>query len=506
MTIQILRYPHRISWLSLFLIGEATAFKLAYTTRLSHHRHRVIISKDPSNLFPVRFMSTVDSVALTGDVDYGASQITVLSGLDPVRKRPGMYIGSTGPDGLHQLMWEVVDNSIDEALAGHAKLIQTVLNQDGSCTVIDDGRGIPTDIHPITGVSALETVLTVLHAGGKFENDSGRSGYKVSGGLHGVGISVVNALSSWVEVKVQRKMKEYFMRFERGLATGPLKIHDDPPIHTQHDSIDKYVVSNLNNEDGEQEDWENNPGRLRWIQEKVDMVQQLKASKKSGTEVTFLPDIQVFKGENGKPSISFDSIRLKARMDELAFLNPGLVLTLQDKTAHGNGSIEIFYHAGGLQEYVEMLCNTKTPLFGEKDKTKFTKETKFKSGKIKRMDRNQNDPVDGLLSEDGGTIVINGNVDTSEAPPVSVTAALRWSSDMYTETILSFTNNIRTRDGGSHVDGLKTSLTRAVNVAAKRLGKLKEGQSNLPGEFIREGLTAIISVSVIEPEFEGQTK
>jgi DNA gyrase subunit B len=236
------------------------------------------------------------------------------------------------------------------------------------------------------------------------------------------------------------------------------------------------------------------------------MVRKLKAQRNSGTEVTFLQDIQFFKGENGKASITFDSMRLKARMDELAFLNPGLVLTLQDKTAHGNGAIDIFHHAGGLLEYVEMLCNTKSPLFGDTDKTKVSKGKISKNGKLKKGEKSQSDPVEGLISEDGGTIFITGTVDTSDAPPVSVTAALRWSDDMYTETILSFTNNIRTRDGGSHVDGLKTSLTRAINAAAKRLGKLKEGQANLPGEFIREGLTAIISVSVVEPEFEGQTK
>jgi DNA gyrase subunit B len=200
--------------------------------------------------------STVED-ELTG---YDAGQITVLSGLDPVRKRPGMYIGGTGPDGLHHLIWEVVDNCVDEALAGHAQLIQTVLNPDGSCTVIDDGRGIPTDLHPTTGVSALETVMTVLHAGGKFENDSGTSGYKVSGGLHGVGISVVNALSESVVVQVHRKKKSFEMKFSRGVAVEALKERsgvdassiyatddtndDDDTVDFDDDNVDSLNMSN----------------------------------------------------------------------------------------------------------------------------------------------------------------------------------------------------------------------------------------------------------------------
>jgi Histidine kinase-, DNA gyrase B-, and HSP90-like ATPase len=168
--------------------------------------------------------SVEDRIETVNGNQYDANQITVLSGLDPVRKRPGMYIGSTGPEGLHHLVWEVIDNCVDEALAGHATHITTTINEDGSCTVVDDGRGIPTDLHPTTGLSALETVLTVLHAGGKFENEGGSSGYKVSGGLHGVGISVVNALSSFVDVKVNRNSKEYQMRFERGNPVGPLQV------------------------------------------------------------------------------------------------------------------------------------------------------------------------------------------------------------------------------------------------------------------------------------------
>ncbi|EEC47263.1 predicted protein [Phaeodactylum tricornutum CCAP 1055/1] len=376
--------------------------------------------------------ATVEADAVNGASSvaaqsYGAGQITVLKGLDPVRKRPGMYIGSTGPDGLHHLVWEVVDNCVDEALAGHATFVTTTIHADGSLTVTDDGRGIPTDLHSETGKSALETVLTELHAGGKFDNQGSNSGYKVSGGLHGVGISVVNALSEFVHVKVDRTPELYQMRFERGVPTGPLQ--------------------------------------------NLDKLKTLLSKRKSGTSVTFLPDLKVFKGDNGKPDITFDSSRLKGRMDEIAYLNAGLVLTLKDeRKSPGRGRLQVFYHAGGLAEYAELLCRTKTPLFQGTT-----------SSRKKKPARKQKDSA----SDDD---------------------ALRWSSDMYAESILSFCNNIRTRDGGSHVEGLKACLTRTVNQAAKRSNKAKEGAANLPGEFIREGLTAIVSVSVSEPEFEGQTK
>jgi len=432
---------------------------------------------------------------------YDAGQITVLSGLDPVRKRPGMYIGSTGPDGLHHLVWEVVDNSVDEALAGHATLIQTTLNSDGSCTVTDDGRGIPTDIHPVTGVSALETVLTVLHAGGKFENDSGTSGYKVSGGLHGVGISVVNALSEYVYVKVHRKKKEFGMKFERGVASSPLEEVDGADacsvynLDSQDDAVDAMEDNFDDDDDG------NSNRNVMTYKEKINFVRKLQRKRKNGTSVTFLPDIQVFKAENGKPGIKFDPARLKGRMDELAYLNPGLVLTLNDERSESKkNKVEVFYHAGGLEEYVELLCKSKTPLISDPNKGKGKKD-KNSSTKSKTKD-----PLQGMISDDGSTILITGSSSADKTAPVDVKVALRWSSDMYTETILSFTNNIRTRDGGSHVEGLKSSITRAVNAVAKKNGKVKDGQKNLPGEFIREGLTAIVSVSVTEPEFEGQTK
>ena len=239
--------------------------------------------------------------------DYGAGQITVLSGLDPVRKRPGMYIGSTGPDGLHHLVWEVVDNCVDEALAGHATLIQTLINPDGSCTVVDDGRGIPTDVHPTTGVSALETVLTVLHAGGKFDNESGGGGYKVSGGLHGVGISVVNALSEYVDVRVDRGGVAYAMRFEHGAPTAPLQIEEGASAvvaSSAADAADDEDVS-MDNDDDDGNDEGDGGNKASGAKstaatkaiEDAKLVRTLQSMRKRGTQVTFLPDIAVFKGE-----------------------------------------------------------------------------------------------------------------------------------------------------------------------------------------------------------------
>ena len=409
------------------------------------------------------------------------------------------YIGSTGPDGLHHLVWEVVDNCVDEALAGHASLLQTTLNADGSCTVTDDGRGIPTDVHPTTGVSALETVLTVLHAGGKFDNESGGSGYKVSGGLHGVGISVVNALSEYVKVQVNRKKEEFFMEFQRGTPVGTLEMRSETTTleaHVISDGESRIVASRKKSVDSIEEGMT--------MVEKIDLVKKLQSKRKSGTSVTFLPDIDVFKGDNGKPGIKLDPARLRGRMDELAYLNPGLVLTLQDKRVEGTEKpIDVFYHAGGLEEYANLLCSSKTPLIQPKKRGKKRKTTATKKAPTVTA---SNDPLHGMLSEDGYTILISGTSSSEKAPPVDVSVALRWSSDMYTESILSFTNNIRTKDGGTHVEGLRASLTRAVNAVAKKSGKVKDGQGNLPGEFVREGLTAIISVSVIEPEFEGQTK
>ena len=348
--------------------------------------------------------------------DYGAAQIQVLEGLEPVRKRPGMYIGSTGPRGLHHLVYEVVDNAVDEALAGHCTEIHVHLHGDGSAEVTDNGRGIPTDIHPRTGKSALETVLTVLHAGGKF----GGGGYKVSGGLHGVGVSVVNALSAWVEVVVYRQDQEHRQRFEKGAAQGPLQSRD------------------LDNHD---------PDRGR-----------------RGTTVRFCPDKDIFTG-----GIGFDFPTLAARLRELAYLNGGVNILFSDGRQDaldeaGNPHRETYFYEGGIKEYVAYMTQDKDPL--HKD-----------------------------------IIFVQGEKDG-----VQVEAALQWCSDAYSDSILGFANNIRTVDGGTHLEGFKAVLTRTLNTLARKRNKRKEADSNLSGENIREGLTAVLSVKVPEPEFEGQTK
>jgi DNA gyrase subunit B len=522
---------------------------------------------------------------------YNANQITVLTGLDPVRKRPGMYIGSTGVDGLHHLVWEVIDNSVDEALAGHANCITCTLEADGSCTIVDNGRGIPTDVHPVTGQSALETVLTVLHAGGKFHNDdpddsNKRGGYRVSGGLHGVGISVVNALSEQVKVHVHRNDKEYSMTFHQGIPTPPqLKVIDDASaswvdaevnaavtaIVAQHEDHIKSPASlNKNskkrggrdnkkgddNDDDDDDDVQSQAERLAVQRTNLELLQQVQQDRRTGTTVNFLPDINVFKGGNGQPSIALDPSRLHTRMEEIAYLNAGLVLALIDKRGEkktgreltaernvadaddyhddnddtdaatpmkknskqqqqkGTDKVQVFYHAGGLAEYVERLCETKTPLFTVAANKKSTRKSTVSS-------TTGTDPLAGLLSADGSTILCSGSFSPPGRSSITVSLALRWSSDMYTESILSFCNNIRTKDGGSHVDSFKTCLTRSVNSLVKKLGIVKASSSsssssssnkdsdtnlNLPGDFIREGLTAIVSVSVADPEFEGQTK
>jgi DNA gyrase subunit B len=342
--------------------------------------------------------------------NYGADQIQVLEGLEPVRKRPGMYIGTTGPRGLHHLVYEVVDNSVDEALAGHCRKIQVTLKPDGSVEVIDDGRGIPTDIHPSTGKSALETVMTVLHAGGKF----GGGGYKVSGGLHGVGISVVNALSEWVEVTVWREKKVHTQRFERGVPIGELAIAPSPHHGT-------------------------------------------------GTSVQFKPDTQIFTG-----GIEFDYNTLSGRLRELAYLNAGVEIQFTDERLEllkrDEPRRDIYHYAGGIREYVAYINNDKQAIHDE-------------------------------------IIFVSG-----ERNNVQVEVALQWCSDAYTDNLLGFANNIRTIDGGTHLEGLKAVLTRTMNAIARKRNKLKESDSNLAGENIREGLTGVISVKVPEPEFEGQTK
>ncbi|XWK86854.1 MAG: DNA topoisomerase (ATP-hydrolyzing) subunit B [Phormidium sp.] len=341
---------------------------------------------------------------------YSAEQIQVLEGLEPVRKRPGMYIGSTGPRGLHHLVYEVVDNSIDEALAGYCTHIEIDLNADGSVTVTDDGRGIPTDIHPRTGKSALETVLTVLHAGGKF----GGGGYKVSGGLHGVGVSVVNALSEYLEVTVWREKKVHKQRFERGVPVTELQAE---PI----------------------------------------------TENRTGTSVTFSPDEQIF-----KDGIEFDYTTLVARLRELAYLNAGVKITFTDNRLEllksDTPRVESYEYKGGIREYIAYMNREKQPLHEE-------------------------------------IIFVQG-----ERNNVQLEVALQWCSDAYSDNLLGFANNIRTIDGGTHLEGLKAVLTRTMNTIARKRNKLKEADANLAGENIREGLTAVISVKVPDPEFEGQTK
>jgi len=342
--------------------------------------------------------------------NYGAEQIQVLEGIEHVRKRPGMYIGSTGERGLHHLVYEVVDNSVDEALAGYCKNIQVSLNPDGSVTVVDDGRGIPTDIHPRTGKSAVETVLTVLGAGGKFGGDSG---YKVTGGLHGVGVSVVNALSQWLEVTVWRDRKINTQRFERGMPVTTLQTE---PSNEQ----------------------------------------------RTGTSVTFLPDSTIF-----TTGTTFTYATLAGRLRELAFLNGGVRITFTDNRLDGLESgephVETYFYEGGIREYVAYMNRDKQPLHEE-------------------------------------IIYVHG-----ERNNVQVEVALQWSADAYTDNLLGFANNIRTIDGGTHLEGLKTVLTRTMNSIARKRNKLRD-DDKLAGENIREGLTGVISVKVPEPEFEGQTK
>ncbi|NRB09723.1 MAG: DNA topoisomerase (ATP-hydrolyzing) subunit B [Richelia sp.] len=341
---------------------------------------------------------------------YGADQIQVLEGLEAVRKRPGMYIGSTGPRGLHHLVYEVVDNSIDEALAGYCSHVEVVLNADGSVCVTDDGRGIPTDVHPKTGKSALETVLTVLHAGGKF----GGGGYKVSGGLHGVGVSVVNALSQSVEVTVWRNKKVHVQRYAKGIPVDDLQV--------------KSCKEN-----------------------------------RTGTSVTFKPDTQIFTN-----TTEFDYITLAGRLRELAYLNAGVKITFTDNRLEllksDTPKVETYEYKGGIREYIDYLNREKQ-----------------------------------ALHED--IIYVQG-----ERNQVQIEVALQWCTDAYSDNILGFANNIRTIDGGTHLEGLKTVLTRSMNAIARKRNKIKENESNLSGEHVREGLTGIISVKVPEPEFEGQTK
>jgi DNA gyrase subunit B len=340
-------------------------------------------------------------MALT-EHSYDENQIQVLEGLEAVRKRPGMYIGSTAARGLHHLVWEVVDNSVDEALAGYCDTIHVNINKGNSITIRDNGRGIPVGIHEKMGRPAVEVIMTVLHAGGKFGGD----GYKVSGGLHGVGASVVNALSTWLEVKVHRDSKIYYQRYHQGVPQEDLKIIGE----TDH----------------------------------------------TGTETIFQPDATIF-----EETTEFDYDTLRNRLREMAFLNKGLTIVLNDERLEEKKS-DTFYYEGGIASFVEYLNRTREvlhePIYLEAEK-------------------------DGLMIE----------------------IALQYN-DGFTGNIYSFANNINTHEGGTHESGFKSALTRVINDYARRHHLLKENDTNLTGDDVREGLTCIISVKIPDPQFEGQTK
>ncbi len=333
--------------------------------------------------------------------EYGASNITVLEGLEAVRKRPAMYIGSTSGTGLHHLVYEIVDNSIDEALAGHCDSIEVVIHSDNSISVTDNGRGIPVAPHPTEKISTLDVVMTKLHAGGKFDHDT----YKVSGGLHGVGASVVNALSEWMEVEVRREGKVWFQTYKRGKPEGKIKATGE--------------------------------------------------AKKTGTKVTFLADSQIFT----ESAYSFDI--LAKRLRELAFLNKGIYIKLIDE--RGKGKEAVYQFNGGIIQFVKFLNETKevlfaTPVYFEKEKDK-----------------------------------------------VLVEVAIQYN-ESYAETVFSFVNNINTVEGGTHVQGFRSALTRTINDYAKKNSMIKDSDPPITGDDVREGLTAVISVKVPDPQFEGQTK
>jgi len=331
--------------------------------------------------------------------EYSADNIQVLEGLEAVRKRPAMYIGDIGLKGLHHLVYEVVDNSVDEAMNGHCDTINVMLHSDGSCSVKDNGRGIPIDDHPQYNVPAVEIVMTKLHAGGKFDSDT----YKVSGGLHGVGVSVVNALSTWATVEIHRDGGIYTQKYKRGNIDSKLKKIGDGDDH--------------------------------------------------GTTVRFMPDSSIFE------TVQFDFSTLRYRLRELAYLNAGITITISQE----GGKSETFQYEGGIAEYVTYLNEGKTSLMNK-------------------------------------PLFVSGEKDQ-----VQVEAALQWTT-AFRENIHTFTNNIATREGGTHLSGLKTALTRTINNVARKRKQLKEKDPPLDGNDVREGLTVILSIKVPEPQFEGQTK
>ncbi|WP_417755984.1 DNA gyrase subunit B, partial [Senegalimassilia anaerobia] len=344
---------------------------------------------------------------------YDGSDIQVLEGLEPVRKRPGMYIGSTGPRGLHHLVYEVVDNAVDEALAGYCSHIEVTIHPDNSITVSDDGRGIPVDEHPKEKIPTVEVVLTVLHAGGKF----GGEGYKVSGGLHGVGVSVVNALSTRVQVNVRRDGKEYQIAFKQGKTCE--KLHE------------------------------------------------VGTSDHTGTTVTFWPDPEIF-----TETTIYDYSVLAARFREMAFLNKGLKITLTDERANPSLIVsdaspephsDVFQYEGGIIDFVAYLNEGRETL---------------------------NKPIYFEAESADGTVEV----------------AMQWSTSFSANSVMAFANNINTHEGGTHLDGFKQAVTRTINEYARSKGILKEKDNNLSGDDTREGLAAVISVKLHDPQFEGQTK
>lgn len=341
-------------------------------------------------------------MAENNNTHYGASDIQVLTGLEPVRKRPGMYIGSTGSKGLHHLVYEVVDNSIDEALAGRNDFILIEIHENGSVSVSDNGSGIPTDIHPQTGKSTVETVLTILHAGGKFDNGA----YKVSGGLHGVGVSVVNALSTELTATVRREGKIFEQKFEKGIAKTELKV------------IGKTDIDD------------------------------------TGTKISFTPDPDIF------DTVEFEFEILSKRFREMAFLNKGIKIEFKD---YRHNKSETYHYEGGIKSFVEYINKKKTPLHEE-------------------------------------IIYIE---DIKEDTQVEV--AIQYT-DSYSENILTFANNINTEEGGSHLSGFRSALTRTINDYGRKYNIIKEKEENLSGDDVREGLTGVISVKLPDPQFEGQTK
>ena len=375
----------------------------------------------------------------TGSAEtYGAGSIQVLKGLEPVRKRPGMYIGNTGTKGLHHMVWEVLDNGVDEVQAGHASVITVTLEPSGFVSVEDDGRGIPTDVHPATGVSSLETVLTVLHAGGKFGGDE--SGYHVSGGLHGVGISVVNALSETTEVTVWRGAAEYSQSFSRGAAIGTM-------AETSRSSD----------------------------------------AREKGTRVRFKPDPQIFKEKR-----EFDPNVILSRMKELAFLNS--TATFKFRYCAESARKLKTRKAKKEEEDGGAAPKTATALV---DGVEYFEETLSFPGGLK----------DYVADLNAGSEALHDPITfRAEVDGVQVEGALQWTKEAYTDTLLGYANSIKTSDGGTHLDGLKVSLTRAVNTQARKAKLLKDADANLGGDHIREGLSAVLAVWVPQPEFEGQTK